>query len=159
MRTIIILVLGFLTGCATSYGENAWWRDGGFSETELQPGVWQVRFQGNEFTSEERAADFAFLRAAELCTQSGSNYMMVSNAQSGSQVSGVIPGNSTTTASATGVGNTVFGTANTTTTPPTVLYSPTAGLLAACVGQQIDGAWDAVFLQNSLKNKYDIVDD
>ncbi|MCP5357614.1 MAG: hypothetical protein H7A06_05690 [Pseudomonadales bacterium] len=150
------IILLALQSCATSYGKNSFWNDGGFSETELQPNIFTVRFQGNEFTSLERASEFSMLRASELCISRDMGYMEFSNVVSEERQSGYIPGSSTTTANATAVGNSAFGTATTTYTPGTALYSPEAGLTVRCVSTQSDGAWDARFLENSLKTKYGI---
>ncbi|MFC3093007.1 hypothetical protein DRW07_02155 [Alteromonas sediminis] len=151
--TIISLAV-FLTGCATSYGERSFWNDGGFSETEIQPNVFNVRFLGNEFTSKERASDFAMLRASELCLSRNLNYMEVGNVATETIKTAHVPGSSTTTASAQGFGNSAFGTSTTTYTPGTDLYSPESGLTVKCVPKNSEGSWDASFLSRSLKTKY-----
>ncbi len=147
-----------LLGCATAYKPNSFWNDGGFTETEVQPGLFQVRFQGNEFSSAERTADFAMLRASELCLNRGAQYIYLGDVATSVAQTGYIPGSSTTTASATGygVGNTAYATGSsyTTVTPATALYSPQTGLTVACSDQKGDKAWDAAFLANSMRAKY-----
>jgi hypothetical protein len=161
MRTIpTLLSVTLLAGCATSYAPKSFWNDGGFTETEVQPGLFMVRFSGNEFTSTDRTADLAMLRAADLCLGKGSDYMYLGDVATKIVQTGVIPGSSTTTASATayGTGNTAsaYGTAYTTTTPPTALYSPQTGLTVTCAQQRGEGAWDAAFLARSMREKYKI---
>ena len=73
MKTILQLVaiaaVVFASGCATPYQSNS--LTGGFSDTRLAPDVFRVTFRGNGYTSDERAQDFAMLRAAELSLQHG----------------------------------------------------------------------------------------
>lgn len=166
MRQIAFLSTLFvlLCGCATTYAPQSFWNDGGFTETEVQPGLFQVRFQGNEFTDAARTADFAMLRAAELCLSRDQSFMLLGDVATDVIQSGYIPGTttSTTTGSATGYayGNTarISGSATTTsyTTPGTALYRPETGLTVACVGEKLEGAWDASFLVQSMRSKYKI---
>ena len=157
MYKILVIILSiFLASCATSYGEKSFWNDGGFSETEIQPNLFNVRFLGNEFTDKERTADFAMLRASELCLSRNLNYMKVDSVTTETQKTGYIPGSSTTTANAYGYGNSAYGSATTTYYPGTDLYSPQSGLTVKCVSENSEGAWDATFLSSSLKAKYKI---
>jgi hypothetical protein len=155
----VVLSLG-LTGCATAYKPYSFWNDGGFSETEVQPGLFQVRFKGNEFSSEERTADFAMLRASELCIGRGSKYMFLGDVATRVVQTGYVPGSATTTANASayGYGNSAYasGSSHTTVTPPTALYSPQTGLTVACAKEKGDGAWDAEFLASSMRAKYNV---
>ncbi len=66
MKEVFLLLasvfsLWFLSGCATSYQQRGF--AGGYSETQLAPDVFRVNFEGNGYTSSERAQDFALLRA------------------------------------------------------------------------------------------------
>ncbi len=77
MKSVLLLFasgfsLWFLSGCATSYQQKGF--TGGYSETQLAPDVFRVNFQGNGYTSSERAQDFALLRAAELSLERGFRY-------------------------------------------------------------------------------------
>ena len=156
--SIIALLVLFVAGCSTSYDKKSFWNDGGFSETEVQPGVFVVRFVGNEFTSTERTSDFAMLRASELCLSRNMQYMRVGNIRSETKKTGYIPGSSTTTTNAYGIGNSVYGSSTTTFNPGTELYSPESGLTVTCVSENAEGLWDARFLSQSLKTKYEIPD-
>ena len=166
-KTLMVAVLTTcVAACATTYAPNSFWNDGGFSETEVQPGLWQVRFQGNEFTDAARTSDFAMLRAAELCLSRGQAFMYLGDVATEVVQSGYIPGTttSTTTGSATAYGSgnsaTVYGssTTNSYTSPGTALYRPETGLTVACAEEKGPSAWDAAFLKQSMKSKYQITE-
>ena len=74
LATLIISLL-VLSGCATPYQDKGF--TGGFEETRLDVDVYQIRFSGNGLTGEQRAFDFAFLRAAELTLEAGYSYFVV----------------------------------------------------------------------------------
>jgi len=76
-KIITILALIFIAGCSTSYKSDGF--NGGYSETQLDENIFQVRFRGNSITSLERAADFNMLRSAELTLESGYKYFTVAN--------------------------------------------------------------------------------
>jgi hypothetical protein len=61
---IAFSIASLLGGCATPYQSSGY--AGGFSETQLAPNAFRVRFNGNGFTASERTADFVLLRSAEL---------------------------------------------------------------------------------------------
>jgi hypothetical protein len=50
---------------------------GGWYETQLSDARYQVSFFGNGATSDERASDFALLRACELAIENGYGYLVV----------------------------------------------------------------------------------
>jgi hypothetical protein len=64
-----------LAGCATAYQPNGY--TGGFSETRYAVDIVQVTFEGNGYTSRERASDLSMLRSAELTLQNGYRYFIV----------------------------------------------------------------------------------
>ena len=161
MRLILISAFAvFLSGCATQYKPNSFWNAGGFTETEIQPGLFQVRFNGNELTSQSQTADFAMLRASDLCLAKGMKYMLMGEVDTRVVAGALLPGSSTTTTNvtATAYGNTAYGTGTsyTSTTPPTQLYRPQSGLVLRCVPQEGQSTWDAAFLSRSLRAKYKI---
>jgi hypothetical protein len=71
----LIIAGALLAGCATSYQETG--ITGGHSATRLSPDQAMINFQGNGFTSADRARDFALLRAAELCLAGGYQYIQI----------------------------------------------------------------------------------
>ena len=115
MRAIVVIQLGLLlAGCATSYQSSSW--TGGFTETRLADDVYKVSFTGNGFTSSERAEDMAMLRSAELTKQSGYTYFALADAKSTTTTTSYTePTQSYTTGQATAIGNTAYGSAQTTT--------------------------------------------
>ena len=74
-----ILAALALGGCALSSatGYAPAGSDGGYSELQLAPDVFRVAFQGNPYTSQERVADMALLRAADLALAHGASYFVV----------------------------------------------------------------------------------
>ncbi len=77
---VLLLALTF-GGCAlaSASGYQPSGPDGGYSELQLAPDMFRVAFQGNTYTSRERVADLALLRAAELALTNGAPYFVVLN--------------------------------------------------------------------------------
>ena len=75
----------FLTAC-TPYQQNSglsgFIGGGGFNETQLSGDVYQVTFEGNKYTAEQRAKDFTLLRCAELTIDKGYGYFRLINSDS-----------------------------------------------------------------------------
>jgi hypothetical protein len=180
MKQKLLFLIGcaslyLITGCATPYQSNSF--RGGFSETQLSPDTFRVYFRGNGYTSGERAQDFTLLRASELTIQHGFTcFAILDEKNSTTSSSFTTSGYANTTAYGTGYssgnvylnqnGGTYNGTtstyvnANTTYTPPQtyVIHRPQAGLSIKCFASKPDGVQtlDAAFLQQSLKQKYNI---
>lgn len=74
-RLLPLAVLALISGCATAYQKDG--ITGGFVDTRLAPDMVRVTFAGNGFTSDQKATDFALLRAAELCAESGCGFFSV----------------------------------------------------------------------------------
>jgi len=70
-----LIVLSLLISCATTYQKMG--PCGGYSDTQLSENVFQVYFQGNGYTSEERASDLCLLRCAELTSQNGFSHFII----------------------------------------------------------------------------------
>lgn len=49
----------------------------GYSSHQVAANVYQVTFEGNEFSSLKRTTDFAMLRCGELALESGDQYVLV----------------------------------------------------------------------------------
>src|SRR6266478_2576237 len=98
--TLAVLIVALLAGCATPYQAKG--MTGGFSETQLDENVFQVRFNGNGYTSGERAADFTLLRSAELAREHDYAYFVIVQSKGGySYSTHTTPTQSHTTATAT----------------------------------------------------------
>ena len=122
---------------------------GGYTETEVQPGLFLVQFIGNEHTPPDRPADYALLRAADLCLHRGKNYMFVGTPVTHYMPTGSIPG-TTTVVPASEASQVVS------TMPPTLPISPTGGVMVTCTETNANGAWDAQFLARAIRTKYSI---
>ena len=70
-----VLALSILAGCATPYQPMGFL--GGYSETQLDENVFHVSFDGNGFTSEEKASEYCLLRSAELALQHGVSHFLI----------------------------------------------------------------------------------
>lgn len=67
-----------LAGCATQYEPRSVWNIGGYTEAEVSPDTWRVRFDGNELLLPNQGDDYAKLRAAELCLAGQKSFMRMS---------------------------------------------------------------------------------
>jgi hypothetical protein len=149
----------FSFGCATSYHSSSY--TGGYSDTQLAPDIFRVVFRGNAYAHAERVQDFALLRASELVLQHGFGYFATID-ENNSSVPVVIntPGQSYTTGSGSVVGNTMQYSGQTTYYPGETytLYKSKTGLLIRGFVTKPEGifAFDAAFLQQSVKEKYQI---
>jgi len=74
-RWSVITATAGMSACTlfqqTPYQPYSAWGGGGYSETEVQPGLFLVRFTGNESTTPGRAADLALLQATERALNQG----------------------------------------------------------------------------------------
>src|SRR5690554_5494184 len=73
MRGLIALSVVLLCSCATGYQKyNSF--SGGFSESRLDENIYRVSFEGNGFTSVQKASDMTMMRASELTARAGYRY-------------------------------------------------------------------------------------
>lgn len=86
--TVISLAV-FLSACATPYQKVGF--GGGYSETQLSGNMFNVRFQGNGFTSHERVSDLALLRCAEVCLEHGFGFFVITEEQSFDSAGMIMP--------------------------------------------------------------------
>src|SRR5262245_22095631 len=86
---------------ATRYQPYSDWNDGGFTETEVQPGMFLVRFIGNSATTPDRTTDFALLRAADICLQRGNGYLVLGDLATEKVSSGYVQAPPVTTVTST----------------------------------------------------------
>lgn len=149
-----------LSACATSYQSKG--LTGGFSETKLAPDTVQIRFNGNGYTKRERTNDFAMLRAAEVCLESGYNYFVVlsggTSSDSNTYVSGGGPSYTTGQVTNYGYGN--YGYSGTTyrsaPTVNTITRHETALTVKFFKSKPMNGGYDARFITQSIRAKYKI---
>jgi hypothetical protein len=70
MKVPFVLILSLsLCGCATGYNQSGLM--GGYSDIQLNADTFQISSNGNAYTSSERAANIALLRASELMVSHG----------------------------------------------------------------------------------------
>lgn len=159
-----LLLLLLFAGCATGYNSMGYM--GGFSETQLTPNAWQVRFVGNGYTSSERSSDFVLLRTAELMLDNGYEYFIVlDSANSAQAYTFTTPQTATTTVNAN---TNVFGNMATTTGTATTNvyggqtytgYKPRSEIIAVGLSEPISNGsliFGSRFLVDTLAAKYEL---
>lgn len=161
MRVVIVAAALFMTGCATGYQRDG--LTGGFTESQLSENVWRVTFNGNGYTSEDRAQDMALLRSAELTLANGYSHFILADERSTTEVDvGTTPVTSTTTGSAYVYGNSIQGRATTQTfggQSYTIRRPSTRNSVVMLKEKPVDGryvAYDARFICTSLGAKYQV---
>jgi hypothetical protein len=86
MRQILgVFFFTILVGCATGYQSSGF--SGGYTETWLAEDAIKVTFNGNGYTSGDRASDFSLLRVAEIANQRGYPYFVLISENSAVSVS------------------------------------------------------------------------
>tara|TARA_B100000161_G_C33517265_1_gene399347 strand:- start:370 stop:1014 length:645 start_codon:yes stop_codon:yes gene_type:complete len=153
-----IIIILFLVSCGTQYQATSW--TGGYSETQLGENMFKVYFQGNGYTSSQKAADMCLLRCAEICIEKGYKYFAIIDAsEKTTQSSFTTPIQTHTTGTVNYYGgNTLYGSSNSFTTGgQTFLVSkPSANNTIVMLNEkQKEGiTYDAKFLYESLGKKY-----
>jgi hypothetical protein len=157
---LLVLVLFIVFGCATRYQSQGF--TGGFSETQLDKNIFRVSFNGNAYTSSERADDLVLLRSAEIGHVNGFTHFVIVDSKSKQSYSTyTTPTQSTTTATVNAFGNTAYGQANTTTyggqTFLQVRPSATNTVIYFASRPNLSGmVYDVSFLCSSLGAKYQV---
>lgn len=158
----LLLSAAFLSGCATGYQSVGF--AGGFSETQLSENVYRVRFNGNSFTSAERASDFALLRSAELCLEAGYEYFTMHDAESSQELSEyTTPTQSQTYGQGNVIGDSVYVSSTTTTTggQTYVISKPGHSMLVAFFEtppENLGFVYQASFIDTSMREKYGLLE-
>jgi hypothetical protein len=117
VRLSIALLALALVGCATPYHERGW-ANLGVDAAPLGGDVYRVQARLNMFSDQSRLQDFLLMRSAETAKAQGAVGFVIVGSQDTTQHSTmIVPGSATTTGSAYGVGNAVYGSATTTYTP------------------------------------------
>lgn len=89
MRNILpvaCIAVGVLTACATSYQPVG--ATGGFEETKLAAGLYQVSFTGNGYTLPARVSQFVLRRCAELTLENRKQFFLLADDAPSSTTSG-----------------------------------------------------------------------
>lgn len=153
-----LLAAAFLSSCATAYQPDGLM--GGFSETQLAENVYQVRFNGNGYTSAERASDFALLRSAELCLRAGYPYFVIEDAEASEKRSEyTTPTHTQAQAQGQLIGDSIFVTGQSTTYggQSYVITKPGHSMLVVFFRtppKNLGFVYQAHFIDSSLRSKY-----
>lgn len=84
---IFLVVALISSSCATSYKKASNPEACGYYDSILQKDIYEVTFNGNEYTSPNRAHDYALLRAAETCLANGYKTFDIVNSNDKSKTS------------------------------------------------------------------------
>ena len=144
-----------LGACATPYQPWSKWSDGGFTDREVLPGVYLVRFIGNGASAPERTADLALLRAAEICLGKGKPFMRAGGLAIERVQSGYFDGVMTTSVIPSGDPN-VPSTVSVNTSSPAPRYSPQSELAVSCAVTPEEGTQDANQVAQSIRDRYSL---
>lgn len=77
---IVPLATLILIGCATPYQSVG--TAGGFSYSQYDEKIFEVTFSGNIYTTVDQVRDYAKLKGAELCVDSGYSYLTILKSES-----------------------------------------------------------------------------
>jgi hypothetical protein len=160
--SIVVLVIGLLSGCVTPYQPKSF--SGGYAESQLGTNIFNVMFQGNGNTSYELAADFCLLRSAEITVENGFRYfIVVESKKDPSELLAARPMQSSTTWSAYASGTYTNGSAQTMTSGGQTFFLSTPGTenMILCFKEKpgIDGlVFDAAFVTKAIRTKYSMSD-
>lgn len=78
IAALIFCAANVLSACSTPYGPNAIF--GGYSEKEIEPSIWRVRFGGNGYTTYETVQTYWLYRCAEMTIEKGfDGFEIISN--------------------------------------------------------------------------------
>lgn len=146
MKRILSLALILLSGCATSYHPNSF--SGGYTETQLAENIWRVSFEGNGYTRQQRAEDFALLRCAEVTLEKGFTHFALANSASRTDFS------SASTSSTTRY----RGNRSTTTSDTDIIVKPSTTNVVVMFNSKPDNqmAYDAKMICGDLGRKYEV---
>jgi hypothetical protein len=153
------LIAALMTGCATGYQSAG--SSGGFSDVQVAPDLFVIKFVGNEHTPGERAAHFGLLRSAEVALTNGFPYFEVVDGRNISTTNSYeLPSNSYTTGTVATTGSLSTYSGSTTTTPGQVYstYAPGIGLLVRGLKDRTghEQAIDAALFAKMIRAKYKI---
>jgi len=142
----------FLAGCATPYQPIGF--RGGYTQTQLDENVFQVRFRGNGFTGRERASDFTLLRCAEATLENGYAYFAIVEKEAGIKKSTYTTPSTTTIAPDYAGGYSAYTTGGQTYT----LSKPRTVNTIVMFKEKPSGgfSYNAQFIIKGIKEKYRI---
>lgn len=158
MRSIIVLLIVLLCSCATGYQPKGF--TGGFSESRLDEHVYRVSFEGNGFTSVQKASDMTMMRASELTVKAGYRYFgIISQNRYTNNYEWKQPSTTYVSGTATSQGNNQVNfnaKANTYGGQTHVISKPGESISIYMVNEKPSDVfvYDAVFVYEQMYNKY-----
>lgn len=166
-RLSVIASAALLGACATPYKPDSALNQGGYSESKRAPGVYQVWFEGNEFSDLDRTEDLAMLRGAELCLAEGMPFMRASDFRFDVKshryaqmvfVTRVPRYGDVTPRGGQPVGSPYVQTYTTEVTPGKgrLLTAGLSGILVTCLPEKSDDAQEAAVVAASIRERYEI---
>lgn len=156
MKKILILSM-LLTGCSTAYQPNSLLGQQGFAEKELSQNHYRVSFKGNEKTSEQRATDFALLRASELMLAKGCTNFKVFNTASEMKSSLIFPQTHKVNAFSSSIENRIYGKADSFSK----LYAPQSTIEVGCATENVseeNQIYASASIKESIQLKYQLLE-
>ena len=152
----VLLAIMALSGCSTGYQKTG--LTGGFSETQIQPDVFEVRFKGNGYTSREKSSDLCLLRCAEITLENNCKFFEILDRQESVKKQTHTNNSYTTSGSFQTYGNTTYGNFNTYGGGSYTVSKPRNFNTIKIHKTKPDNkeVFDASFLANSLRSKYKI---
>ena len=146
----LCLSLLILTGCATSYQPRG--LSGGFEEIRLDDNIFKVSFKGNQYTSKEKAMDYAVLRSSEIALAHNFKFFVIKGSEDYSKISteyNVQRNNQYYNR----YSNTPYTVSQDTTTKPRI-----ALLIECYTDRPVTGSalYNAEMTRENIKHKYDI---
>lgn len=150
VRTGLVVASLFLTACATQYQSQGF--SGGFSESQISNDTFDVAFNGNGYTSPQRARDLNLLRSAELALESGfSHFVILDRSASVDRSTSVTTSNTMVTGG--------YGSLNATSFATTIPISkPSSRNRIRCFKEKPEGvfSYDAQIVFKNLSDKYGV---
>ena len=154
---LIILPTLLFVSCSTPYQEVGTDVRGGYSFERKSQNIFNVLFEGNGFTTPQKASDFAILRAAEVTLEHQFKYFTKLGKKDISTSREIDTGGyATTTGTVSSYGT---YTSNTTYTPSsTTIYQPGYLIIIQCYTSKPSGhvgkIYDAKSVQMQLRTQY-----
>jgi len=129
---------------------------GGYSETRLAEDTFRVSFNGNGYTSSERAEDFALLRSAEIALAYDFPYFVVVDGRTSAALSSYQTPTRSTSSSVL-VGNTIQTTTTTTGGQTYTVAKPSSSNTIILLRSKPEGlSYEAIYVANALRAKYNL---
>jgi len=151
-RSVFLLSFVLIvTSCATPYQAANF--VGGFSETQLDIDLFTISFNGNGYTSSERASDFALLRCADLSLEN--NYLFFKIIDSQSNIKTTYSVTTDSNYDANSFGRSIYGNSTSRTNVQTI-EKPTISITIRLLKEKADGTYSASFISKSIRAKYSI---